>query len=187
MPTDNDPRDLWKNQPTEEYKMNIRLMKRRADELYASTRMDILVSLGAAVFFVLMMTWRFGPLVNPVQHAAVALIATWVLSIAYKFRHDIRYAVPPDSVAAAGVDYYRSQLVKRRDHLRNAWMWHYPFVFATVGFVASFAGEALASPRVLRNMTPFLTLLAAWLVLSVVLRRKRVQSIQTEIDELQPQ
>jgi hypothetical protein len=104
----------------------------------------------------------------------------------YWFRHRIwrRNASPPDAVAAAGAEYYRKELERRRDHLRNPWLWHGPLFLACAVLVAILAAETCRGYQDLRNVLPLVVLLAVWTGYGVWRRRRQARELQQEIDEM---
>src|SRR5439155_4908920 len=158
-----DPGAIWRDQPEEELEVNLeQIVNRRTEELYSSTRSEIVMSIGAALLFVGVMAWRFAPAYDRLQGVGFAAVIVWVVISLYRFRRRIwgRRPSRPDTVAAAGLEYYRKELERRRDHLRNAWLWHGPlFLACTILITILIRGKAL---QPLRNVLPLVVLLAVW-------------------------
>jgi hypothetical protein len=190
MPDESKTRDLtaaWKDQPEEKPAVNIQqFMNRRVHELYERTRLEILVSISAAVFFIVVTAWRLAPFRDPLQQVGFAVVIMWVLISLWWFRQRIWRPEPerPDAIAASGVEYYRKELERRRDHLRNAWIWHGPLLLACMIFGVSFIGKAFPSPGRLRSVLPLVFALLLWTGFAFWRRRRRAQEIQREIDEI---
>src|SRR5437870_3941573 len=129
MPDESSTNDLqaaWRDQPEERLPVNLnQFMNRRTHELHWSTRWEILSSIAAALFFVAM-AWSLAPIHDRLQPFGFAMAVAWVLISLWWFRRRIWRAetARPDAVAANGLEYYRKELETRRDHLRNAWIWH---------------------------------------------------------------
>src|SRR5215467_1804622 len=115
----NDPQRIWKEQPEERIPVNLKqIMNRRTEELSSRTRSEILMSMGAALFLTGMMAWRLEVVHEGLLELAFgAAIASVAISL-YFFRHHIwrPKSLRRDEVAAAGLDYYRAELQRRRDH-----------------------------------------------------------------------
>lgn len=182
-----DPGAIWRDQPEEKVVTLEQIVKRRTEELYSSTRAEILMSIGAALLFVGVMAWRFAPAREPLQELGYAAVITWVALTLYRFRHQIwpRDLSRPDMAAATGLAYYREELKRRRDHLRNAWLWHGPLVLACMILVATLAQKAFPGFERLRNALPLIILLVVWTGFGFRRRRRRARELQREIDEME--
>jgi hypothetical protein len=182
-----DPGDLWRNQPEEKLAVNVQqLVNRRTLELYSSTRSEILMSAGAALFFVAVMAWRFASVQHWLPRLGFGVAVAWVLLTLYRFRDRIWRRDTPraDAAAATGLEYYRAELERRRDHLRNAWFWHGPLLLACLVVVLTFAGAAFPGFERLQSVLPLALLLAAWTVAGITRRRRRAMEIQRELDAI---
>jgi len=183
-----DPGAIWRDQPEEEPAVNLeQIMRRRTEELYSSTRSEILMSIGAALLFVGVMAWRFAPALGPLQEVGFAAVIVWVAVTLYRFRRRIwRRPARPDAVAATGLEYYRKELEQRRDHLRNAWLWHGPLFLACLVLIAILTGKTFPHFQRLRNVLPLVVLLAVWTGFGLARRRRQARELQREIDETEP-
>jgi hypothetical protein len=77
----------------------------------------------------------------------------WVSITGYWFRARIfGGATPQDSTAATCLAYYRGQLVMRRDHLRNAWIWLGPLGLGCILLAATLAGKSLPGEKQIVNI-----------------------------------
>lgn len=177
----------WKNQP-EQIPIKLEgLMNRRTLELHSATRAEILMSIGAALLFVAVMAWRFTSDQGPVPQLGFVAVIAWVLISLYWFRDRIfREGSPPkDARAVTGLEYYRKELERRRDHLRNAWLWHGPLFLACAILVAILIGKEYPAFRGLQRVLPLLLLLAAWTGFGLIRRRRQANELQREIDEIE--
>jgi lipopolysaccharide export LptBFGC system permease protein LptF len=87
-------------------------------------------------------------------------------------------------VASTGVEYYRQELERRRDHLRNEWVWHGPLLLACFMLIAIVAGRAYPGMSRLWSVLPLIVVLLAWTVFGFVRRLRLAKALQAEIDEL---
>ncbi len=186
MPEEPEPKDLgavWRAQPEEKLAVKLeQLANRRTRELYSSTRAEILTSIGAALFFVAVMELRFAAEQGLVLQIGLLAIVAWVLISLYRFRDRIRHKAPArDALAATGLEYYRKELERRRDHLRNAWVWHGPLFLACMIFVLTVMRRTLFG-RAWRVL-PLVLLLAVWTAFGVWRRRRQAREVQREIDD----
>ncbi len=184
-----DPGAIWRDQPEEKLAVNLeQIVNRRTEEMYSSTRSEILMSIGAALLFVGVMAWRFAPIHDRLQELGFAAVMAWVVISLYWFRRRIWRRGPsrPDSVAATGLEYYRRELERRRDHLRNAWLWHGPLFLACMILIAILIGQVFPGFERLRNVLPLVVLLAVWTGFGFRRRRRQAKELQREIDEIEP-
>jgi protein-S-isoprenylcysteine O-methyltransferase Ste14 len=178
---------VWRNQPEEKNEMNLQhFVNRRTREIHSSTRSEILMSVTAALFFIAVMAWRFAPALDRLLQFGFVVVIAWVLVSLYWFRDRIWQDPPrPDAVAATSLEYYRKELERRRDHLRNAWLWNGPVFLAFMIFVVTLLGKAFSGPARLRSVLPLLVLLAVWTALGFGRRRQQARELQREIDEIE--
>ena len=160
MPEDKTTQDLasaWKSQPDESPVKLEGLLDRRTRELDTANRSEILISLGAALFFVAVIAWREPFLMkDQMSQAGFAAVAAWVLISLYWFRHRIWRSAPrKDALAVPGIDFYRQSLAGRRDQLKNAWLWHGPLFLACAIFTAMLMWRRIIAYRGLERVLPF--------------------------------
>ena len=184
-----DPGAIWRNQPEERTAMNLeQIVQRRTEELFSSTRSEILMSIGAALLFVAVVAWRIAPFHDRLPEIGFGAVLAWVMISLYWFRHRIwrRDVSQPDAFAVSGAEYYRKELERRRDHLRNPWLWHGPLFLACAVLVAILAAETFRGYQDLRNTLPLVVLLVIWTGYGVWRRRRQARELQREIDEISP-
>jgi hypothetical protein len=178
---------IWRDQPEEELAVNMeQIVNRRTEELSSSTRSEIVMSMGAALLFVGVMVWRFAPAYERLQEVGFAAVIAWVVISLYRFRRRIWGPRPsrPDAAAATCLEYYRKELERRRDHLRNPWLWHGPLFLACLILIAILIRGRAFQP--LRNILPLVVLLAVWTAFGVWRRHRQAKELQREIDEIEP-
>src|SRR5260370_31289870 len=102
-----EPGAIWRDQPEEGRKVDLeQILKRRTEELYSSTRSEILMSIAAALLFIGVVAWRVGPARNRLEQGGFAAVIVWVMISLYLFRYRIpRPPSPPDAAAATGPAY----------------------------------------------------------------------------------
>jgi uncharacterized membrane protein YqjE len=90
----------------------------------------------------------------------------------------------PDAAAAASMDYYRTELKERRDHLRSLWLWHGPMLLACFVFLGAVLGRVWPVYQRMVNVLPFVALLLVWSVLNLWQRRRQAKELERELEEL---
>jgi magnesium-transporting ATPase (P-type) len=178
---------VWRDQPEEKLPVNLeQFVNRRRRELYSSTRSEIIVSIGAALFFVAVVAWRFAPAQDRLQQFGLIAVIAWVLISLYWFRDRIWRKEHPrkDALAATGLGYYRKELERRRDHLRNEWLWHGPLFLASIVLVKVFVGKVFPGVGRLLNVLPLIVLLVVWVGFSLRRRWRQANELQREINEI---
>jgi hypothetical protein len=183
----NDPRRIWKEQPEEQMPVNLKqIINRRTEELSSRTRSEILMSFAAALLLVGMVAWRLKIVHEGVLELAFGAAIAWIAVSLYFFRHRIWRTRPSrrDEIAATGLEFYRAELQRRRDHLRNEWIWHGPLFIALTIFLAVLTGRSNIAFRPLQNVLPVLVLLAAWTGFGIWRRRLQARDLQREIDDI---
>jgi hypothetical protein len=175
-------RAAWLNQPEEEIPVDLeRLHRRRMWELFSTTRSEIVSSVGAAVFFACVMAWRFAPERDRMVQYGCAGVILWAALTLFRFRRAIR-TPQPDALARTSLEHYRTELLRRRDHLRSAWIWHGPLLLAFILSAATLANRIV--PGRLWDALPALLLLAVSAVAGIMRRLRQAAQLQQEIDEI---
>lgn len=175
-------RAAWLNQP-EEVPVDIEpIHRRRTWELFSTTRSEIISSIGAALFFASIVAWRFAPEWDRLVLFGCAGVVVWAAVTVFRFRCSIRRRPQPDALARTGLEHYRAELLRRRDHLRSAWIWHGPLVLACVLSAATLPRRIV--PGRLWDALPVILLLAGWAVLGIRRRVRQAAELQREIDEI---
>jgi len=177
-------RAAWLNQPEEEIPVDIeRIHRRRTWALFSTTRSEIISSIGAALFFAGMVAWRFAPERDRLVLFGCAGVIVW-RRIELRNRNTVTAAhtPQPDALARTGLDHYRVELLRRRDHLRSAWIWHGPLLLACILSAATLTKRIV--PGRFRDTLPVFLLLAGHAVVGIKRRVRQAAELQQEIDEI---
>ncbi|HEX3878308.1 MAG TPA: hypothetical protein VHW24_15055 [Bryobacteraceae bacterium] len=183
----NDAGTIWRNQPEEEVTVQLeQFIHRRTMEIHSSTRSEILMSIGAAVFFFVVIMLRTPAPGDPLLDIGLVALVVWAAAVLYVFRRQFwpRASSRPDATATTGLEYYRKELERRRDHLRIEWLWHGPLFLASLILIAVIFGRSFVGWASLRSAAPLIALLAAWFVFGVVRRLRQARELQRQIDEM---
>ena len=177
-------RAAWLNQPEEEIPVDVaHIYRRRTWELFSTTRSEVMSSIGAALFFASVVAWRFAPEQDRLVQFGCAAVIVWAAVTVFRFRSSIRRNTPqPDAFARTGLEHYRTELARRRDHLQRAWIWHGPLWLASILSTATLTGRIV--PGRLWDALPVFVLLAVWTAIGIRRRLRRAAELQQEIDEL---
>jgi len=177
-------RAAWLNQPEEAIPVDIeRIHRRRAWALFSTTRSEIISSIGAALFFAGIMAWRFAPERDRLVLFGCAGVIVWAAVTVFRFRNSIRRHTPqPDALARTGLEHYCAELLRRRDHLRRAWIWHGPLLLVCILSAATLTKRIV--PGRLRDTVPVFLVLAGYAVIGIKRRVRQAAELQQEIDEI---
>lgn len=177
-------RAAWLNQPEEKMPVDVeRFDGRRVWELFVTTRSEVLGSILAALFFAGVVAWRFAPERDRLVQAGCAGVAVWAAVTVIRFRRSIgRGGGDADALARTGLEHYRAELQRRRDHLRSEWIWHGPLLLACGLAAAAVAGRAVRGR--LWDALPVVVVLAVWAAMGIRRRLRQAAELQAEIDEI---
>jgi hypothetical protein len=181
---------IWRDQPLME-NISIDTLQRQTLSVSMRTRSEILVTLAAAVFLVIVLALRFYAISNRILLLGSALAATWIVVTLIRNRGRLSNSGrTADGTQAAepwstGLQFYRAELEGRRKHLASEWLWHGPLILACAVLIGLVAASMV--PLTLARLLSVLPLLAAlliWIVFSVRQRRRQIAEIQREIEEI---
>jgi hypothetical protein len=180
-----DPQAIWREQQFEETPVIVdRIMNRRTQQLHVSTRSEIVMSIVAAMFFIAVLAWRLPGAGLELQGAGVAIAAAWIAITVFRFRRILWGSTAAAHSASTGLAYYVRELEIRRDHLRNAWLWHGPLFVSLLVLLANFWEQGFPGPERVVVAVPLLLLRVIWIAAEIVRRYRQAADIQREIDEL---
>jgi membrane protein implicated in regulation of membrane protease activity len=176
---------LWKAQPEEKTAVNLEnILNRRTEEMHARTRSEIFISIAAALLLAGVIALRFGP-GNPVQQIGCALVVVWVAATIYRSRARLRRETArPDATAATGAEYYRKELERRRDHLRDGWLWEGPLFLACLILAAVSSNWRFTTFATWARVAPLIAVLALWIAYGLRRRLQQAKELQREMDEI---
>lgn len=188
MPNEfSDPKQIWQNQPTEDTKMSLHEIRRKAHNLQrraqAAAFLWIFIGLALCVAFTHSFFRDRGLLVR----TGWGILSLWSLYGAYQaYRWIWPGSLADDGTLRMSVDSYRSELERQRDYGLHIWRRAgLTFCFLGLAFVVlPRIIQAFASPRLLLNAVPFFVLLFTWIIAFYFQRKRGQQRLQREIDEL---
>jgi hypothetical protein len=181
----NDPKAVWKNQPVEITKMTSQLLRKRSDQLRLEKRRGLLAITAVVLFIALLSYWKFQLERSLWYDIGLITAGVWAIASVILLRKKIwPPAPPPDAFSASSVEFYRSELIEAREHLRATWAWGAPAFLALGLFAVRLVDKALGQSVALKNLAPFFVLLAIWVVAFVIKTRARLQALDAEIRDL---
>jgi hypothetical protein len=169
---------LWRGQQAEGGPMPMEAIKRRATAFQRKWRTAQVIEYGAGVYVIGFSTVGAFRAERPLAAAGLGMLAAAaVFVLVHMHRHGWMGRAPADDAAA--VDFYRGELVRRRDLLRSVWKW-YLLPFAP-GFLTVLAARVTETPL------EVLATISGALVLAGVLtwcNLQAAQRLQRELDAL---
>ncbi len=177
-----DPKQLWKEQPTEVSPMTLALIRRRARELQAKTRLERWTQGGLALFVVGLAGWAVMGEFTALVKGAFVLAAGWALMGQYFLQQVMRAGSEAGSLT--GVEFYRRELERRGVLFDQVLQSFGPVVLALVALVLALSEKAYVRRVPLRAVAPFCILLVVWMGAVLVLRSRSRVALRQEIAEL---
>jgi hypothetical protein len=183
----NDPRTIWQNQPKEPFKMSADEMRLRAQRFQTKGRLTAATGITSALLVCAFFGWSFAR-----THELVPRMGFGIISLAGIFMAFSTYKwvwpgnLPADTPVSTSLEFYRSELERRRDYRRHIWRrTGLPYMFLGLAMVIIPALiAAFGAPRLFVNMIPFFLLLILWFILFFRGQKRSQHKLQQEIDEL---
>jgi hypothetical protein len=186
MPNDfsnNNPRSVWRNQPTEPSVMSPETIQQRVRQLRAKTHRQLLGNL-ALLLFVLafyVLSMKHFPALEPLLLVAIA----WSLAGLYFLNRGMwPAAMPGDAALTTGLEFYRREIDRRRHLFRRTLLWSFgPLVLALGTFLLALSIQ-VKGRGIFPNAMPFMTLVVVWIVAYFVVRMREQRELEREADQL---
>jgi membrane protein implicated in regulation of membrane protease activity len=164
--------------------MSAEQLRLKAERRRTKSRCEALISIAGGIFLSAVFglaCYQAGALYPRLGWAVLSL---WSLYFAWQ---SYRWVLPRNEAPDATLEFYRSELEKRRDYARHIWR--------RAGLTFCFLGLALIvvpalfqlrhTPRLMFNAVPFLTLIVIWFVVFFRQKKQKQQRLQQDLDELQ--
>ena len=185
--SENDPKTIWQNQPTEPSTMTLVLIRQKVRALHAKTRRElarnVIVPLIMIAFTAMVsLTQAY----NSVQIIVFALAFVWALAGQYFLNRGMWSArLPGDAALNTSIEFYRHEVQRRRSLFGRVMPWSFgPILLAIGAYILPILRMGFANHRLFANMIPFLVLLLCWIISVFVLRMRQQRELQREIDGL---
>ena len=177
-----DPKDLWRDQPTETPPMTLEQIHARGFQSNVRRR-NVIEYVACAVVIA-----AFGAYIvilpSLVLKAASVLVILGALIVVFQLHR--RASARPTPLAADALAFHRAELVRQHEALRSAWLWY--LVPLAPGMALFIYGETLmlaAAPLPMKLMVPVLTLVYGVFWFWINGRgRRRLEAQIAEIDAL---
>lgn len=183
----NDPRSIWRNQPTEPLKMSADELRRKAQRRQRKARFAALFSIIVGLILFVFFARAFVKIHELIPRIGFGLISFWCIYFAYQaYRWVWPGRLAPDAALNTTLQSYRSELEKQRDYGRHIWR-RAGLTFCFLGVAMLIVPEmvkSLHNPRLLVNVAPVSVLLAIWFATFFFIRKRQQQKLQREIEEL---
>jgi hypothetical protein len=193
--TSNDPQTIWKNQPTEAFKMSADQLRLKAQTLEGKARLAVLWRMVLYLAVSAVMVGNFRQTLAPFGWPTVSLwcmrvgfgfLAIWILYAAY----DVYKAIWPgraaqDAALNTTLQCYRRELEKLHSFYRPSWRKMMPgFVGMALVFVPMLINQYKVAPQDLLKAAPAAVVVAILWAICFALVRRRRQKLQHEIEQL---
>jgi hypothetical protein len=184
----NDPRNIWKNQTTEAFKMSADQLRRKAQQRQKKSRFEAVYSIILLLIISAVFARDFARFHEVVPRMGFGLLSLWSFYSAYEkskwFRHG---RLAPDATLDTTLQSYRGELEKRRDYARHVWR-KAGLTFWLLGgamVVLPMLVKTLDAPRLLLlRFGPIFVLLAIWCAIFFPMMKRSHRKLQQEIEEL---
>jgi len=183
----NDPRTVWQNQPKEPFKMSVDEMRLRARRFQRKARFKVVYSVAIGLSLCVSFGWNSIRAQELLSRMGFGLLSVWGIYAAYQaYKWIWPSSLPPDAPVSSSMEFYRSELERRRDYIRHVWR-RSGLTFCFLGLALALAPALIASlhnPGLLVNALPFFVLLSIWFVAFFFGKKRGQNKLQQEIDEL---
>jgi len=183
--SNNDPKEIWQNQPTEIPILTLEEIRQRGQKLQAKTRRVLFGWIAVALLIVGISVFGIMWTHSPIMRALFVFSIVW--SLAGQFfvnRTKWSSALTEDALVGTGLKSYRTEVERRRYILAHFLLCIFgPSVLAVGTLAAQIVSLARAQGALSKTM-PFLTALAIWLVGVFVIRMRDQRELQGEINNL---
>jgi len=190
MPNDspmNDPRTVWQNQPKETFKMSADEMRFRARRFQMKARLKVVYFITIGISICVFFAWNCIKANEVLSRMGFGLLSVWGIYAGYQaYKWIWPSSLPPDAPVSTSLEFYRSELERRRDYERHVWR-RSGLTFCFLGLALALAPALIASrhnPGLLVNALPFFVLLVLWFVIFFSQKKRSQHKLQQEIDEL---
>jgi hypothetical protein len=182
-----DPKQIWQTQPTEQMRMSLEEIRRKARALQTKARLSALTQVVIGIALCIFFGWTCARARDVVPRIGWGVLSVWGIYGAFQaYRWVWPSSLATDAPLSTSLAFYRRELERQRDYERQIWV-KSGLIFCFLGLAIVLVPpliQASASPRRLVNAAPFFILLSVWFVVFFRMRKKTRAKLQGEIDEL---
>jgi hypothetical protein len=170
--------------------MTLEKIRQKTQELHAKTRRQVIGNLIVPLAVFAFYGYGIAKFPNPVLRTVFACAIAWSLAGQYFLNRGMWSAMlPGDAALSTGIESYRREVERQRSLFGRFMLWGFgPVVFAIATLIVLILSLGIGSGMLLKGallkMSPFLTLMAIWIVSFFVIRMRAQRQLQREIDEL---
>src|SRR2546427_11374395 len=133
-PSRNDVRTIWQNQPVEPSAMTLETIRRKARELHAKTRRELLGNIAAPLAVVVFSGLGAANFDDPLQRTVFALALARALAGQFFLHRGMWSAtLPGDAALTTGLEFYRRGVERRRHPVLPVLAWSFWALGPSVG------------------------------------------------------
>lgn len=183
-----DPQNIWKNQPTEAFKMSVYELRRKTEQRQKKSRFEAAKMIASGIIACGFFTLAFLRTHTLIPRLGFGLISLWGIYLAWQaYRWMWPGRLADDAALNPTLRSYREELERQRDYV-----WQ---IFRRTALPVCFLGmamvlapqvlQSLSTPRLLLlNLAPLLVLFVIWCAIFFPRRRRSLRKLQHEIDGL---
>jgi hypothetical protein len=176
--------------------MTLEKIRQKTQELHAKTRRQMIGNLILPLAVFAFYGYGIAKFSNPALRTVFACAIAWSLAGQYFLNRGMWSAMlPGDAALSTGIESYRREVERRRSLFGRFLLWQFgPLMFAIATLILLILTLGIGNrgmpldgailKETLLKMTPFLTLMAIWIVSFFVIRMRAQRQLQREIDEL---
>jgi hypothetical protein len=183
-----DIKELWKGQAVEVPMFTPSQMRKEADSFRRRVARRNRVETVAGVITMAVFGFYVWVFPSPLMRIGSLLVIAGVSFVLWQLhRRAPSRSLPPEALGLPFIDYYRGELARQRDALRDAWLWYVAPLLP--GFVVFRCGFPLGSMRIGPGWNGMLVdLSAAAVFIGVIwLNRHGARGMQQKLDALDKQ
>lgn len=167
--------------------MSVDQMRLKAHRFQMKARFKVLYAITIGVSISVFFGWNCIRAQEVLSRMGFGLLSVSGIYFAYQaYKWIWPSNLPQDAPASTSLEFYRSELERRRDYSQHVWR-RSGLTFCFLGLALVIAPALIASfynPRLLVNTVPFFLLLTVWFVAFLYVKKRGQNRLQQEIDEL---
>lgn len=182
---DDDLKQLWKSQPTEQLTMSAQEIHLLAEKLQRRVRVRNALEYAAGVIVVIGFAGYIERFSGPLIRTGSVLIILATAFVLYQLHRRGASRTPPaKEFGAASLSFYRAELARQRDAVRDAWLWYIaPFAPGVIVFRWGVETELANSPLFVHGALSNGVIAAVFIAIALF-NRWSARRLQRRLDKL---